>query len=218
MIVTLLLASYSFAGINAADYFPLVPGMKRTYTETGANGGVTEDVVGKPIMINGKEAFPVSTMVYGKKVSGTFYSADQGGVYMIASIPAREKDPIAPMPSPIPVFLVPSGDKPQWDFRGSMEPINALFHDPSKIGEVVTIAGETRVGKPRDVLGKKVDTIEIKLDVLVGSPKLGERTQTTAVYGKGIGLIETTSKTRLGKQTAEAKAVLTAIEELKGGG
>ena len=202
---TALLAAFVLAPAapSAADYFPLRPGTRLTYEEKESGVTVTVDVVGNPVDIAGSEAVPITTLLNDREVGSTFYRASGDTVEMIATNRAK---PLA-FPKPIPLFKLVAAGKTTWKWDG---PASA-----EKMAEPLMIEGEAQVKPDRDVLGKKVPVIEVKVTSRQGGGKASEGVETISIYAKGIGLVESKVTTKINKRKAVVLLQLTKIEEPK---
>jgi len=203
MLATLIAATFIADNATANDYFPLVAGTRRTYEEKVDNISTSVDEVGAPVDVKGVAAIPVVTTEAGRAISKTYYKVDGSTVWIIGSNPEH------PLPKPIPIVQV-NGEKTSWSYDGPT--------DDTKLAESISMTGQSRMLPPRDVLGKKVSILEVKLITAMGGGRAQERSEQTALYGKGIGLIQLTSKTTVGKHKATNELKLIQVEEAKAGG
>jgi len=203
MLATLIAASFIADNLTPNDFFPLVPGTRRTYEEKLDRVTTNTDLVGFPETLKGVTAIPVSTSEGGRQVSKTYYMVDANAVWIVASNPDH------PLPKPVPILQV-NGEKTKWSYDGPT--------DDSRRAEGISMTGESRILPPRDVLGKKVPILEVKLTTLVGAGAAQEKSEQIALYGKGIGLVQMTSKTTVGRHKATNELKLVNVEEAKTGG
>lgn len=207
MITALIAATLSFAPaptFSASDYFPLKVGRRMTYEEKSLQSGMTTDVVEEPVDVKGVMTTPVATYQGGNKVNTAYYRVDAEGVAIIAYDPER------PLPEPLPVLKVAGTEKMTWEFKGA--------GSAEKLAEPLAMKGESQVLKAeREVLGKKVQVLQVKINAFVGGGKAREEIEQVAIYGKGVGLVELTSTTKIGKRKAVSILKLTKIEEPKEG-
>lgn len=188
----------STATVSAADFFPLVTGTRRTYEEKAKDTSQNVDQVGPTVQIKGVDAIPIITQVNGQTVTTTFYRVDGDTVYLIAN------DMDHPLPKPLPILQV--GDKPmQWDYSG--------LAGTDKWAEAISMKGSSRMLGEKMVLGKKVPVLEVKLVTTMGPSMAREIIEQTATYAKGIGLVELSSKTTVGKRSATNQLRLIKVEE-----
>ncbi|MGV3617582.1 MAG: hypothetical protein ACO1SV_19835 [Fimbriimonas sp.] len=189
----------------ASDYFPLVPGTRTTYEEKTLESVVTTDVVEAPVEIAGVMTTPVTTYQYGKRVNTAYYRVDADSVSIIAY------DKANPLPTPLPILKMPGEAKMVWDFSGP--------GSSEKMAEPLAMKGESEFLKTeREVFGKKVPVLQVRMTAVVGGGKAKEEIEQVAIYGKGIGLIETTSTTKINKRKAVSVLRLTKIEPPKEAG
>jgi len=183
------------AKIDAADYFPLAPGTKWVYQETtkGAIGIVTDEV--KPPELVGEEsAFPIETRQEGVVLDKVYYRMTPDAVLIVAY------DAKKPLESPRPAFRI-GNEKLNWTYVGTV----------SVMGDSVpvTVKGVSTPKGKRKVLDRDVECIEVLLEARMGgSGPGGMETKQTAIYGKGIGLVEMTSRNKAGRRTEESKLKL----------
>jgi hypothetical protein len=203
-----LLATFAFtsgsATFSASDYFPLRTGSRMTYEEKSLQSGTTVDVVEAPVEINFVKVVPVTTFQNGSKVNTTYYRVDEDGVAIYAY------DVKAPLPKPLPVLKVAGAEKVAWRHEGPAT--------TEQVAEAMVMTGEAQMLKTdREVLGKKVPAIQVKIVAIIGGGRAREEIEQVSVYGKGIGLIESTSTTKIGKRKAVSTLKLIKIEEPKEG-
>ena len=194
MLTTLCLAvsllSPSDAG--AGEYFPLVPGTKWTYREESAfMPGDYIDEVKEPVEIGGQKCFPVETRL-DKKVLETVYYAESGDTIFIVAY-----DPKKPLESPRPLFKA-GASKMKWDYTGT----TPFMSNPIPI----RVKGESVSKGIRKVLDREAECIEVRLEAQLGTEK--EKfliSKQTAIYAKGIGLVEMQEKATVARNTEERK-------------
>lgn len=203
MLATLIAATFISGSFTPADFFPLVPGTRRTYEEKLERVTLNMDEVGIPTTVKNVTAIPIVTSEGGKNISTTYYLVDTTAVWIVATNPEH------PLPKPIPILQV-SGEKTKWSYEGPT--------DDTKQAEGIAMDGESRILPDRDVLGKKVPILEVKLTTTVGGGFAQEKSEQIALYGKGIGLVQLISKTKVGKKTVTNELKLVKIEEAKSGG
>ncbi|MEZ0327859.1 MAG: hypothetical protein ACAH95_18335 [Fimbriimonas sp.] len=184
-------------GLTAGDFFPLTEGRKSTYEEKSLTYSVTTDVVGKEEEIGRQKGIHVTTYQGAKDISHAFYRVDTDAVYLLAY--AKEN----PLPTPMPLFKLGT-KKTTWEFGG----ITGV-KDGS---EGMQIKGESELKGLKEVLGEKVEVLQVKITAEVGSGASKEIVEQQATYAKGIGLVELTSKTRIGKRSAESSLKLVKVE------
>ena len=203
---TALLAATLFAGqaATAAEFFPLKAGVRLVYAEKSLQTAETTDRVGEPVEIAGVMTTPVETFQNGLLVNRTYYRVNAAGVDIIAT--SKE----APLPQPVPILRLPVDKKATWSFFG---PLNA-----DKQAEPVQMSGESQLKGEREVLGQRVPVLEVRTKAAVGGGRAQEESEQIALYGKGIGLIELTSITKIGKRKATSTLKLLRIETAKEGG
>lgn len=198
LLAATLLSQTPTVTLSAADFFPLVQGTRRTYEEKSRDTSQNVDQVGPAVQIKGADAIPIITQVNGQTVTTTFYRVSGDTVYLIAN------DMDHPLPKPLPILQV--GDKPlQWDYQG--------LAGEDKWAEAISMKGASKMLGEKMVLGKKVPVLEVKLVTTMGPSMAREVIEQTATYAKGIGLVELTSKTTVGKRSATNQLRLVKVEE-----
>ncbi|MFZ4508439.1 MAG: hypothetical protein ACOYON_12165 [Fimbriimonas sp.] len=189
--VTTFLALIS---IKSASFFPMEVGAKYVYEETSNGKARSEDVVKPEIIVKGLPCFPVETRGQGAPVQINIYREEDGVLFLIGT------DPKSPLPEPFPVAKIPTGPGSiRWDFKGKVS--------AAKGAETIEMIGEARLAGSRKVFGKNADLLEVKVRSALGDvvPLLTEQ---TSIYARGIGLIESSSVTRINKREVKSKLVL----------
>lgn len=194
MLTTICLAVslYSPSTAGAADYFPLVPGTKWTYREESAfMPGDYIDEVKEPVEIGGQKCYPVETRL-DKKILETVYYAEAGDTLFIVAY-----DPKKPLEAPRPLFKA-GPTKLKWEYTGT----TPFMNQPIPI----RVKGESVSKGIRKVLDREVECLEVRLDAQLGTEK--EKfliSKQTAIYAKGIGLVEMQEKATVARNTEERK-------------
>ncbi len=181
MSLAVLSAVLTLAAPPAAEFFPLVPGARYGYSEEGQS---TTQEVGKPEKLAGMSVTPMLAMIGTREVSRVYYHTAADSVEIIAY------DPKWPLPSPIPVFRLGEGRR-TWSFKGKV--------GPGKTAEPIAMEGQSQLAGVRDVLGKKVEVLIVRLRATVGD-QLPMYIEQDAIYARGIGLVEMTTRRRLKKK------------------
>jgi len=178
---------------SPADFFPLVPGSKYVYQESGSR---SEDIVGEPIDINGTMAYPVKTMIGKQVVSETYYAVDAQAARIVAFNPKK------PLPSPQPVFQISPRN---WTWEGS----TYWLGEPAP----VVIKGSSSLKGKKKVLDQDVEILEVKSDARIGGDK-GPAILVTQVvtYAKGIGMVEMKIESKIAKRTTTSKLSLVSYQ------
>ncbi len=184
-------------GLTAGDFFPLTEGRKLTYEEKSVTYSVTTDVVGKEEAIGTQRGVHVTTFQNTKAVGHAFYRVDPDAVYLLAY--AKEN----PLPTPMPLFKLGT-KKTTWEFGG----VTGIKEG----SEGMKLKGESELKGLKDVLGLKVEVLEVKISAEVGVGASREIVEQHATYAKGIGLVELTSKTTVGKRSADSSLKLVKVE------
>lgn len=194
MLTTLCLAVSLFSPgtAGAGEYFPLIPGTKWTYREESAfMPGDYIDEVKEPVEIGGQKCYPVETRL-DKKVLETVYYAEAGDTLFIVAY-----DPKKPLEAPRPLFKAGTA-KLKWEYTGT----TPFMNQPIPI----RVKGESVSKGIRKVLDREVECIEVRLDAQLGTEKEKFLTsKQTAIYAKGIGLVEMQEKATVARNTEERK-------------
>ncbi len=183
----------------ASDYFPLVPGTKWTYQESGERTKfMIVDEVKAPSAIGGRQAFPIVSTLDGRLLETRYYRIEGDTVLLVAF------DKQKPLTVPHPILKV--GDhKTVWEFTGVTPFMNSL-------AEFAFKADSERKGK-RSILGREAECVEVRINGIVdggGGTKLESRQ--TAVYAKGIGLVEMRERRVIARNTVESTVRLVQFE------
>ncbi|AIE86430.1 hypothetical protein [Fimbriimonas ginsengisoli] len=199
MLTTLL--ALTFFASPADDYFVLVPGTRRTYEERGASGKATSvDEVGEPVNVAGKPATPVITKSGDQVISTTYYRSEPTGIYMVGTSTDH------PLPKPIPMLMFDVAGS-RWTFNGSTS--------DAKLADYLTLTCEAVSKGERTILGRKVPVIELKMVSIIDRGLARGREDTTAIYAKGIGLVESVSKHKERNKEVKDELRLIKFEEAK---
>lgn len=167
------LAIMQAANSEVSEYFPLQAGTVWTYeTKMGKQKSTAIGRVETEATVNNEKATPVALYVDGKRVNVAYYKTTQSSVFMLAV------DPSHPLNVPKEVLRLGNGDKWTWDGPEG----DAVVH----------LEAHTAPGGSKSVLNRKVDTIKIEFDGTMTVEKTGVmlKMHQSAIYGKGIGLIQ----------------------------
>ena len=193
MISSIILAAIAPIGwANVSDFFPLNTGDKWSYTEEsdGIKSRVT-DTVGEMVDIEGLDCYPVITKRGKRELDRVYYHMGEGQVFIVAF---KELEPLGVA---YPIIQVPEmGDS--WDYVGE----TVVGGDLADL----TMHGRVKRSGRKEYDGKKIDTIEVKLEATIlaafGTPV---KVTQVAVYGRGVGLLSMDMTTRLPKTTEKTK-------------
>ena len=233
----LLALALGQAPATAADFFPLVPGVRRVYEQKGETTVTLIDEVGdKPAYFDDKPATAVvQKSGFNQVLSTQYYRVDGPTVLLVGTAEERSSDAKSPtgtvdftkprtrrtvlmtlIPS-MPVFKYEGKETP-WSY-GEVQFLRGAGDDnPIKTDETA-IKGLTRPVGLRTVLGRKVEAIEVRAEVQLGSGNLAQKILQTSVYARGIGLVESVTKSSGGGQKpSETRMRLVALEDKKAGG
>ncbi len=180
---------------SVADYFPLTPGTKWVYQEEMRFMVSTYvDEVMAPVEVGGAPATPIVTSRDGKVDATYYYRISGNTVYLVAY------DPKAPLNPPRPILRL--GEKKEtWDYVG----LTPMVKDPVPL----KVKGESSAKGRRKVLDKDVECVEVKFDAQMGRTTVDlVLSKQTAIYAKGIGLVEMISRTTIDRVTDEGKLKL----------
>ena len=177
---------------GAGDYFPLVTGTKWTYREDSAfNPGDYVDEVKEPVEIGGQKCFPVETSLNKKLLETVYYSEAADTIFIVAY------DPKKPLEAPRPLFKA-GASKTKWEYTG----LTPFMGQPIPI----RVKGESTPRGIRKVLDREAECLEVRLEAQLGTDK--EKflvSKQTAIYAKGIGLVEMQEKATVARNTEERK-------------
>lgn len=190
-----LCLTFALAPTAAIDWFPLQPGNKWTYREEGRflQNSFVDEVL-EPVSIGEVKAFPVTTSQDGKVIETVYYQETPDVIFIVAY------DPKKPLKDPRPLFKA-SSKKETWDYVG----LTPFLRDfvPLKL------KGESSPKGKRTVLGREAELLEVKFDAQLGATSNDVvLSKQVALYAKGIGLVEMTARTTVGRQTDEVKLKL----------
>jgi len=174
---------------TASSFYPLVPGVAWTYVTT-PGGTETTDTVGEPIRLNGKDAYPVRTTFKGQSMGATYYRIEGDTVYTLGFdrsggqgiIELRPQHPVLKLGAP----------KASWTYVGFSPFVKE--NDPFQFK-----ASSQLLGK-RDVLGTEREILEVVMDAQIGETGVGAKVKQTTLYARGVGMIEMTEDSIVGKE------------------
>lgn len=194
--IPILICAGALQTLNAADFFPTAPGTVRTYQQK-KSGEILINTVGKPLDAGGATVIPISEGAGTADTKTTYYRVEPTQVTIYAY------DVNKPLVVPMPVLKVGTGNV-SWDYEGKTA--------TGAAGERLLAHGEERADGQRTILGKKVDVIVVKLKAAVGVGLSGITFEQTTVYARGIGLVEQTTESKLGKKRDSLSYSLIAFE------
>lgn len=185
---------------TARDYFPLIPGTRLVYQEKSLMASETVDIVGKEVEIAGLMTTQVKTQQNGKEINSTYYRITESAVDIVSY------NQETPLPAPLPLIRLPEEgkDKISWSHSG------AASSDAQ--AEPMSMQGTAQFKGEREFFGKKHRVLEVRIQAKVGGGKAGETITQTATYAKGIGLVELTSVTKVGRRDAKSELKLIRVE------
>ena len=187
---------------TAADYFPSTAGLKMTYEESGPDGAksLTVDEIGEATKILDIDVVPIFTRTSARDVASAYYEVTSSGVFLVANAVSQ------PLPEKMPIIEYVNG-KGSWDFTTQI--------GRGRTQERIAVHGETKSVGNRDVLGAKGPAIECRLEAKTGGGPSRLVETTVSIYANGIGLVESTSTSQLGKQKATRRVKLVKVEAPK---
>ena len=222
---------------TAAEFFPLVPGERRIYeAKTGGNKAtVIEEVGAKPVYFDGGESYAILQKSQFNQVLGTDYFRVEGPAVLLVgraeerTSDAKREDGTVDFSKPrvrrtvllqflpaMPVFKY-DGKPTLWTY-GEIPLLKAVEDKDAIKTDPTSIKGTSKPGPTKTVLGRKVETIEVRAETQIGQGNLARTVIETAVYGRGIGRIESTYKeSGGGTKSVETKMTLVGIEGKAGG-
>ncbi len=225
------------APTSAADFFPLTPGMRWTYEEKGVSKITIVDEVGaKPVYFDDQPAYAILRKSRFNQILDTTYYRVEGSTVLIvgyaedrrASTPnvgdpidvsrqAEKKNVLLRLIPAMPVFKFDGGPT-QWTYTEIPKIQGPAGDDPVK-GDETAIVASAKPGPMRDVLGKKVETLIVHAEIDLGVGQLAKHQVENSIYGKGIGLVESTIKTTSpGNKTEENHTTLIGMDQKREGG
>lgn len=189
--LTLLFASATAQEAKnlAVDYFFLKPGVSRHYTSSsGGTEMQTVDTVGEMELLGKQVVYPIKTSVRSFEGEKNFYAIEGEAIYLYADWDGKRLDP------PVPVLRV--GEKEmKWSYKS---------------GET-SMTYSTKPGKNRTVFGKDLPTIDFTAAGSDGNDQFSTRVEQTAVYAKGVGMIEMNETRTTAKRKVTRTVTLTKI-------
>ena len=192
MLSFLILGVLTAPSLGAGDYFPLIPGTKWTYREESAFMlGDYIDEVKESVEIGGQKCFAVETSLEKKLLETVYYSEVGDTIFIVAY------DPKKPLEAPRPLFKAGTS-KTKWEYTG----FTPFMGQPIPI----RVKGESIPKGIRKVLDREAECIEVRLEAQLGTDK--EKfmiSKQTAIYAKGIGLVEMQEKATVARNTEERK-------------
>lgn len=201
--MTSILLAAALLAPSVGDYFPLVPGTKWYYEEkVGRMATMQQDEVLEPVLVGGSPAYPITSALNGSVFDTLYYRIDSSTVWLVAH------DPKEPLDLPVPVLKLDTG-RLKWEHIGP----TMLANEPSPM----TMKCESAPKGLRDVLGTKRETLELKVDAMVGGTGTGIRNVQTSIYAKGVGLVHMRGEGKVGKTTTKFERTLVKFE-MGGGG
>lgn len=185
---------------SVADFFPLVPGTTWEYQEVaGFNSRNYKDVVGEPVEVAGKMAYPVVTIVDEKEDGRIYYMIEGNTLYLVAY------DAKKPLGSPRPIIKLGPGTT-KWEFEGD----TVFLNSPA----AMKMKCQASLKGKKEVLGKEVEMLEVRFEGQLGEAGTSVRSNQVAYYAKGIGLYQMLSDNTIGQ--AKSKSSLRLLRFVRG--
>lgn len=174
---------------TAADYVFLTSGVSRSYTSKQDKQATDSiDYIGAAALFGTDEMIPVTTKVGSVEAQKYYYQVKDGDVFIVADWDKKRIDP------PIPVLkLGPSELQWTWNSAG------------------VTFEYTSKRGKNRNVFGKDLPTVELKAVGSEGDDDLARKVEQTAIFAKGVGMVEMIEITSTKKSKSTRTVKLTKI-------
>ena len=215
---------------TAADFFPLTSGIRRTYEEKGeTTSTIVEEIGARPAEFDGGLATPIVQKSQFNQILGTTYYRVEGPTVLTVGY-AEDRSAATPyvgdtidltrteakrhvllqLTPAMPVFRY-EGKETSWSYADI--PVLRTPGEPVIRTDETAIKGTAKPIGLRSVLDRKVEAIEVRSEVQIGSGKLAQKIVETSIYGRGLGLIEAIRKTTSEGRTQELKTRLTAFEE-----
>jgi len=193
MLLTCLIAMSAVAPpLTVGDFFPLTPGIKRSYTYHSEDRDMQQDdEIGAPVKIGGKQATPVVTHTLGQS-SRVSYVVDGDTVFLVAQGDRTLKTPV-----PIVKLGQPTV---KWSYTQNA-PVSLRKG-------VLNFTAEAKLVGKRRILGVDREILEVKTN---GNSEKGDtvvRFTQTALYAAGVGLVEMTTEGTVIKETQKSKLTL----------
>lgn len=162
----------------ASDWFPLKAGSEWEYSVTFGQGLIPVTqlfLVREPVIIKGTSAIPMDVLVNGESQGTSFYG-EAGGFVVVLAV---KSDSLLPQPLPVLPLEVKKGKT--WEHSGA----TMLY------GGTASIKTKSKITKLEmaEVLGKKVEIMEIFTTSQIGEGPAALKTESTERYGKGIGMV-----------------------------
>ena len=196
LLVFALVAQTPAPGVS--EFFPLNPGDSWVYEDSGDGGAaVTTDTVGDPVEIKGIKVFPVVSTTDDKESGRVYYRLGEGEVSIVAF---KKEEPLTK-----PYAIVRTPAMGNWHYQGETFMLGAPMD--------LTLDGKVKKAGTVEFDGKKVETIEVRLEAKImeefGTPWTVVQ---VATYGKGVGLIRMDSTTKLPRRTEKSTRKLIAYK------
>ncbi len=194
MIALAIVATVLAADVR--DFFPLTTGTKWTY-ETTANGPkvVTMTEAMPAETIDSEPATPLRTKIGGQVVETLFYRAKEDSLFVVAYKATQ------PLDEPRTILMLPTSGPAKWSYETNEEGI------PLKVSCEANLRGK------RTVLDKEADVIELKLEATLGDAgSIAMEFKQTAIYARGIGMVEMNEERKVNKKVHKRRIRLTKFE------
>jgi hypothetical protein len=177
----------------AAEFFFLKPGVTRYYTSTTDGADLeTVDTVGEMELLGSQTVWPIKTKIKSYEGEKAYYTIHEEAVYLYADWDLKKLDP------PVPILKAGEGEL-KWTYKS---------------GET-SMVYTTKPGKTQKVFGKDLPTLDFSAKGSDGNDQFATHVEQTAVYAKGVGMIEMTET----RKTAKTKVSRTVkLTKISGGG
>lgn len=206
LVLALAILSPTLPQTAVSDFFPVKPGSKWVYEETmkqakrPTSTRTYTDSVGEIEEVAGLKAVPLTTRDSQGSSDKVHYVMRDDSVDILMTFEVDGET----VPLMYPVLKTSSERETSWNYAGKTD----FAGDPVDM----ILNATSRPSGTKEVLGQKVETLEVKMDVVINiipedafSSLQGSTVQTeqVATYAKGIGLVEVKEKIKIGKNTME---------------
>lgn len=187
--------------LDVAEFFPTKAGTEWKYEMLSTGSRVVSTTkAGAPVTIGDEQAIPFKTTVGGTLVETIHYRLSTDTVYVVAYKAVEVFD------EPRPILRVAEGGA-KWDV------------DTSEDGLPLSLKNESTMRGRRKVLEQEVDVLELKVVAVLGEKAtLSTEYKQTAIYGRGIGLVELTEERKVNKKVYKRTVKLTKYTAPSEGG
>ena len=203
------------ADLSPASFFPVTPGAKWVYEEVSKQGKTNmtktfTDTCGEAVEILGESVHPFTTKGLNGAPNTVHYQVDEEGVNVFMtfkSLPSQDEDDniIPPQDIVVKYPVLRLGAKTEnWSYTG----VTQFAGDPV---DMIMNATSKRLGKKK-YFGSDRESLEVKMTVNVNLLPTDDiqtlqgatmRSEQTAIYAQGIGLVDFKEVITIGKDKME---------------